>query len=84
MLFAGASGNGRSTLLATLVARGYPMLADDVSGIVLDAEGRATVVPAFPSVRLRPDALQAVGLPGGRAEGAQDELGKRLLPVKRF
>ena len=39
VLFAGRSGIGKSTLLASLTERGYAMLADDVTGIVLGADG---------------------------------------------
>lgn len=56
VLFLGRSGAGKSSLLAAMVKRGYPMMADDVSGVVLNA-GRPTLLPAFPSTRLWADAL---------------------------
>lgn len=54
VLFAGPSGVGKSTLLAEFLGRGYKMLADDVVNV--DSEGRAT--PAFPSIKLCPDAAE--------------------------
>ena len=41
----GEIGSGKSTLLNAFLQRGYGMLADDVSGIVLDAEGRPATTP---------------------------------------
>ena len=51
VLFAGPSGIGKSSLAAALVERGNTMLADDVTGVVLDAAGRPVALSAFPVAR---------------------------------
>ena len=84
VLFAGASGSGKSTLLAALVDRGYAMLADDVTGVVLDAAGRPAALPAFPFVRLWADTVDELGWRGRTRERVREELDKHLAPVERF
>ena len=76
VLFAGRSGIGKSSLLGAFVQRGYAMLADDVTGVVLDAAGRAVALPAFPSMKLRADALQELAWQGPVRE--------KMVPVERF
>ena len=84
VLFAGRSGSGKSSLLAALVERGYPMLADDVAGVVPDAGGHPVVLSAFPHVRLWADALDELGW-RKRARGkVREALEKYLVPVERF
>lgn len=57
ILLLGRSGMGKSSLAAALVERGFALLADDVTGVVLDADGRPLALPAFPRLRLWADAL---------------------------
>ena len=57
VLFAGESGSGKSTLLAALVERGYAMLSDNLTGVVLAEGGRPTALSAAPGIRLWADAL---------------------------
>lgn len=57
ILLLGGSGMGKSSLAAALVERGFALLADDVTGVVLDADGRPLALPAFPCLRLWADAL---------------------------
>ena len=52
VLLLGRSGIGKSSLAAALVERGYPLLADDVTGVMLDAGGRPVALPAFAHQRL--------------------------------
>jgi hypothetical protein len=59
--FLGDSGWGKSTTAAALHARGHPLVADDVA-VVEPGEGRPVVVPAFPRLRLWPDAAAEIGL----------------------
>ena len=83
-LFAGASGSGKSTLLAALVDRGYPMLADDVTGVVLDDDGHPTALPAFPCVRLWADAVDELGWRERTRGRVRKELDKHLAQVEQF
>jgi hypothetical protein len=60
VLFTGPSGAGKSTLAAALLQRGHPLLADDVSAIVL-TEGLPLVLPSFPRTKLWADAALNLG-----------------------
>ena len=83
-LLLGASGSGKSSLAAALVERGYALLADHVTGVVLDAGGRATALPAFPYLRLWADSLDKLCL-RTRARGrVRPELEKYWVPAERF
>ena len=57
VLLLGRSGHGKSSLAAALVERGHALLADDVTGVVLN-DGRATALPAFASLRLWTQTLE--------------------------
>ena len=84
VLFAGESGSGKSTLLAALVERGYAMLSDDLTGVVLAEGGRPTALSAAPGIRLWADALDALGW-RPRAHGrVREGLEKYLAPAARF
>ena len=61
VLFAGESGSGKSTLLAALVERGYAMLSEELTGVVLAEGSRPTALSADPGIRLWADALDALG-----------------------
>ena len=57
VLLLGHSGHGKSSLAATLVERGYALLADDVTGLVL-RDGQPTALPSFASLRLWKQTLE--------------------------
>ena len=76
VLFVGPSGNGKSTLLAAFLRRGYSMLADDVTGITTNGTGGPMAIPAFPRLRLWADSAaelqySTTGLP--RVWGSRDK-----------
>jgi hypothetical protein len=60
VVFAGASGRGKSTLVAALVARGHRMLTDDLAAIEVQPNGEAVVKSAFPLVKLGPDVMRRI------------------------
>jgi hypothetical protein len=64
-VFLGMSGEGKSTMAAAMHARGHAVMVDDVVAIDLSAAGRPLVLPAFPQLKLWPDAT---GLLGDRPE----------------
>ena len=84
VLFLGRSGSGKSTLLAALLQRGYAMLADDVSAIMLDADGRPLALPAFPHVRLWHDTAAKLRDADSNRRRVRAELEKYLIPVDNF
>lgn len=54
--FLGLTGEGKSTLVASLYAAGYPLLSDD--GLVLAVcDNQVLARPTYPSLRLWPDAV---------------------------
>lgn len=69
---AGPAEAGKSTLAAAFTMLGYPVLSDDVTALV-PVQGVLCVQPAYPQVRLWPDAV-------GRIFGSDDVL-PRLTPT---
>ena len=62
VVFIGSSGQGKSTTAAALQVRGHLAIADDVVAIDLDYDaGLPHVLPAFPQVKLWPEAVSALG-----------------------
>lgn len=60
VVFAGASGQGKSTTAASLYARGHTLLADDLVVLDLDTEsGVPMLYPSFPQLKLFPEAAAA-------------------------
>ena len=84
VLFLGGSGSGKSTLAAALVERGYPLLADDVTGVVVDAGGRPTALSAFPCLRLWADAVERLAWQERTRGKVRDALDKHVTAVARF
>ena len=81
VVFAGRSGAGKSTLLA---ARGYAMLADDVTAIGLGTDGRPQVLPAYPTARLWRDSVRALGHAEDGLRRMRPNLEKFHLPIAAF
>lgn len=63
LVIGGASGAGKSTSLAALVARGLPMLSDDVTALRLDeSTGRVEVLPGVAELHLTEDSATGLAL----------------------
>ncbi len=84
VVFAGRSGAGKSTLLTALTARGYAMLADDVTAVGLGADGRPQVLPAYPTARLWRDSVRALGHAEDGLMRMRPDLEKFHLPIAAF
>ena len=52
VLLLGPSALGKSSLAAALVQRGHALLADDITAVALDANGRPLALPAYSRQRL--------------------------------
>ncbi|HEX5726406.1 MAG TPA: hypothetical protein VFX98_13115 [Longimicrobiaceae bacterium] len=59
LVLAGPAEAGKSTLAAAFARAGHPVLADDVAALD-EAGGGFRVLPAFPRLRLWPDAAEAL------------------------
>jgi hypothetical protein len=79
--FIGWKGQGKSTLAATLFARGYPLLTDDLL-LLNGKDGQVMAHPGFPQFKLWPDSAQCSlsESPEGMPKLMSD-CEKRLRPV---
>ena len=68
MVFVGPQGIGKSTLAAHFQRRGYRILSDDVCVLARDGSDGLRVLPAFPKLRLCPDALERLGIRSQRQD----------------
>jgi energy-coupling factor transporter ATP-binding protein EcfA2 len=65
VLFCGASGSGKSSLVAALSAAGYPAIADDVCLIQTDGSSRPMVAPDGRRLKLWADAMSSLSIGSG-------------------
>lgn len=56
VLLAGDKGAGKSTLVSSMVAAGFPLMADDIAAVE-ERAGRVCCRSAFPLVKLTPEQL---------------------------
>lgn len=84
VLFLGPSGTGKSTSLAAMTKRGYAMLADDLTGVVLDDDGRATALPAFPTMRLWKNSLTALKWQCRAERRVREGMARYLVAAPKF
>jgi hypothetical protein len=57
--FLGASGDGKSSVAASLLMRGHSFVVDDIAAIELQ-HGKAVLYPGFPQLRLATEAAQSM------------------------
>lgn len=78
--FLGYPGQGKSTTAAALVKRGHYLVADDAVAVQIDSEGeRPRVWPAFPQLRLWPEASDSLGVPSEQLHSLHRTYIKRAL-----
>jgi hypothetical protein len=65
VLFCGRQGQGKSTLAAGLVERGFGFICDDLCRVTLDEDKPPTVYPSIPAFKLGPDAARELALSPG-------------------
>ena len=61
VVFVGNKGWGKSTIAANLNAKGHKLIGDDVIAIDLSGD-KPMVLPAFPQLKLWPDAVTSLGI----------------------
>lgn len=92
--FLGGKGWGKSTMAAALHAQGHQVIADDVVALDFSDRGLPFALPAFPQLKLWPDAIASLRgdpealprLTSGfekRAFQVKDGFGARPIPLSR-
>lgn len=81
--FLGGSGWGKSTLVDTLYSRGYSIIADDITAIHVGTDSPFLVAPAYPSIKLWPDAAEHLGYAGEELPVLHPQTKKRIHYVPR-
>lgn len=79
--FVGEKGAGKSTTVAALHARGYPVVADDVVALDLSAS-EPKVLPGIPRLKLWPEAAAMLGMPPEALSRLHPLLEKRDCPLE--
>lgn len=62
VVFLGDKGWGKSTIAANFHARGHSLIGDDVIALDLNSDNQPIVLPAFPQLKLWPDAVASIGI----------------------
>lgn len=81
VLFAGHSGVGKSTLLATFLKRGYAMLTDDLAAIDLNGDGCPRVYPGYPQLKLWADSAEQLQQATDGLRRVRPEIEKFAVPM---
>ncbi|MFL5383544.1 MAG: hypothetical protein ACJ8GN_13585 [Longimicrobiaceae bacterium] len=79
-LLCGPGGAGKSTTTAALAARGHAVLADDAA-VLDESPAGVTVRPAYPHLRLWPDAVRALFGAGAQLPALTPNWEKRSLDL---
>lgn len=80
-LFLGVSGAGKSTLALAFRQRGHPILADDLSVVRADRDGRLELQPGYQQAKLWLDSLACVDIDGEGLRRVHRSMDKRALPL---
>lgn len=75
-IFCGASGVGKSSLVAALGRRGYPMASDDLSTLALDGLHNMTLWPDGRKHKLWAQAINALDLTDRQGDGVRQQIHK--------
>ncbi|MCX5721260.1 MAG: hypothetical protein NT179_04415 [Nitrospirae bacterium] len=76
--FAGPAGVGKSTLAASFLLAGYPVISDDCL-VLKEQEGRIVAVPGYPGLRLWDDVAQSLSLDPGHLSSVAHYTAKHRL-----
>ena len=84
VIFSGDSGAGKSTIAAAMVARGYPLITDDVVALCYNEAGDLVVVPGPQRVKLWDDALIKLGHSSDGLQQITNKDNKYELPIGNY
>lgn len=85
VLFIGPVGVGKSSLVAALTDRGYPLLADGIVAIARDNGGNPLALGGFPRIRLWTRSIDALDKTWrGRKAVSAAGVGSYAVPAGRF
>lgn len=79
VIFAGSSGNGKSTLAAAFMDRGYPLIADELCAICVTDQ--PMLLQGFPQILLWEDSLKKLGKDIKGLSTARPDLLKYIVPI---
>jgi hypothetical protein len=80
--FVGASGAGKSTVIAALARRGHEIIADDECFLQLGTNGVVQAWPGISGIRLWEDARVALGFDGPGIERVMQGYNKYFVPIR--
>lgn len=84
VIFSGDSGAGKSTTAAAMVARGYPLITDDVVALRYNAAGELMMLPGSQRVKLWDDALVKFGRSADGLKQITNKDNKYELPIDNY
>jgi hypothetical protein len=82
VVFAGPSGNGKSTLTAALMERGYPLIADELCALAVKENSPPVLLPGFPQILLWADSLRKLEKDMRHLAPVRPGLGKYVVPLE--
>jgi len=82
VVFAGPSGNGKSTLAAALMERGHPFVTDELCALDVKENSPPTLLPGFPQIQLWADSLRRLDWDIRHLAPVRPGLGKFVVPLE--
>lgn len=79
--FLAEAGGGKSTIAAAMLTRGYQLVTDDLVAVAPDAAHSPTIYPAFPFLKVWPEAADALGRDVLAAPRVSAQLDKRVWQI---
>lgn len=82
VVFAGGSGQGKSTIALALYRRGYKLLSDDVTAIDMTAAIPRAIL-GYSQINVQPDVLVAHSCDPTQFDKVEPALEKRVIPTRQ-
>jgi len=81
-IFCGGIGSGKSTLTALLYSRGYPVIADDLCGVLTEMDRSPLLLPGPSVMKIWADSLDALGIKRSGLRRIHRGMDKYFFPVQ--